>query len=675
MTSSSPKRYLWDTHRRSKPWGYFSENAELLQRSAASLPLAHRFTTDGRLLTKANQQALAEGKPPYATMQEPLFSRSSLMTLALTEILLQTLCYINSYEFRQERAEEGVPRRLRRIVLTCPTAMPKTERIKLRECAADALQALREYYGENYKLIAPELEIIPDYEQLAEQDKDQEQVPQNLRELRENYNPQRLKTHWSYDEATCSQLVFLYNEIVHRFGSENAPLLFETMGRHRAGNADGRKSLMVASVDIGGGTTDLMIGHYEYEPGAVTSLFPNPIFWEGFNLAGDQILKKLIEECVLPQIAQEARRLGAQRSGSVLYSLFGPYQHSDSEAKRTRKKLFAAQIATVIAQGMLNQITTYPDQVRQVAFDEFFEEHEAPIPAVIDYINEGFRQVGAVGFDIRLMSWEVSPTEINYKAIRNVIGTMLRDLCGIISQYGCDYVLLSGRPSTLPVILDMFLENLPVPPDRIVPMNRIRVATATHFWYPFSDLHEFTIKDPKTCVSVGAAIALLSEIGHLSGFRLDTRLLSARMTSTADYIGLLTDGQPPRVKKDHLLVIPDTDTSTEPLHEFDLTGVADTFIGMRQMATERWIATPLYKIEFASDRAKALLMPKLPLKLRVRRANAREKEKLTLANLQTIPDPKTGKDIPALQLSLCTLIDPHGHWLDTGNFHLDPYIN
>ncbi|MGM9506815.1 virulence factor SrfB [Larkinella sp. GY13] len=676
MTFSSPKRYLWDAKKREKPWGYFSEHTELMQNSASSLPLANLFTSDGMLVDKANKLASANGPGLiYRSGQNPLYARSALMTFALTEILLQTLSYINSYEFRNERGEAGVPRRLRRIVLTCPTAMPKTERVKLRECAADALQALRDYYGDKYKLISPDLEIIPDYSKLAENDPVESRIPKNLKDLRENHDPVRLRTSWGYDEATCSQLVFMYNEIVHRFGPENAPRFFETMGRRRTDDLDpSRKSLMIASVDIGGGTTDLMIGHYEYEPGAVTSLYQNPVFWEGFNLAGDHIIKKLIEECVLPQIAREARRLGCGRAGQVLYSLFGPFQSTDTDHKRTLKKHFANQVATVIAQGMLGQITAHPDQTRQVAFDEFFQEHEAPIPSVLQYVNEGFRREGATGFDIRLMSWEVSPEEINQKAIRNVIGTMLRDLCGIISQYQCDYVLLSGRPSTLPVVLDLFLENMPVSPDRIVPMNRIRVATSEKFWYPFSDPHEYTIKDPKTCVSVGAAIALLSELGHLNGFRLDTRLLAARMTSTADYIGLLTDGQPPRIKNEHVLAVPD-DSPIESIDEIELTGAKDTFLGMRQMASDQWIATPLYKIEFDSERARTLLMPKLPLKVRIGRPNLRDKEGLILRNNLTVMDPQTGRDIPALKLTVCTLTDPHGYWLDTGNFYLDPYLN
>lgn len=666
MTFSSPKRYLWDDKRREKPWGYYAERTETTQRPATALPLAERFTTEGLLVSKANRQAVERGESPYTftPASNPMFSRKSLMTFALTEIILQTLSYVNSYEYRRDLGEAGVPRRLRRIVLTCPTAMPKVERVRLRECASDALEALREYYGAPFSLLPADLEILPAYDIVSENDPEHK-IPKDLRDLKENGIGQR-KTAWGYDEATCSQLVFLYNEIVHRFKPNNASLYFETMGRKRVGdyNPD-QKSLMIASVDIGGGTTDLMIGHYEYEPGAVTCVYPSPIFWEGFNRAGDQILKRLIEECVLPPIAAEAKRLGCQRAGQVLYSLFGPHQPADSDAKRTRKKLFANQVSAVIAQGMLDQITRQPDQSRQMAYDEFFLNHEAPIPGVLDYVNSEFRREGATGFDLQLISWNVSPQEISEKVIRNVMGGILRDLCGIIAQYGCDYVLLSGRPSTLPAVLDMFLEYLPVSPDRIVPMNRIRVATSERFWYPFSDRHEYTIKDPKTCVTVGASIALLAELGLLNGFRLDTRLLATRMTSTADYIGLLTDGATPRVNQNNVLISPDN-PGPEP---FFFTGGQDAFLGMRQMASESWLATPLYKIEFVNDQARQQLQTKLPVEVSVRRSSRNDKELLVPVKGANLP----GTDTPALKLTLCTLTDPYGYWIDTGNFHLNLY--
>ena len=95
--------------------------------------------------------------------------------------------------------------------------------------------------------------------------------------------------------------------------------------------------------------------------------------------------------------------------------------------------------------------------------------------------------------------------------------------------YDCDALLLTGRPSRWHGIVDTVFAELPVPPDRILPMGEYRVGG----WYPFSDaLGRMT--DPKTTVVVGAILCTLAE-GQLEGFSFDPSTL--RLRSTARYIG------------------------------------------------------------------------------------------------------------------------------------------
>lgn len=64
-----------------------------------------------------------------------------------------------------------------------------------------------------------------------------------------------------WDEATCGQMVYLYNETQVNFGGRTAAF-FASMARPDkqldAGETAG-KTLRIASIDIGGGTTDLAI--------------------------------------------------------------------------------------------------------------------------------------------------------------------------------------------------------------------------------------------------------------------------------------------------------------------------------------------------------------------------------------------------------------------------------
>ena len=64
-----------------------------------------------------------------------------------------------------------------------------------------------------------------------------------------------------WDEASCTQLVYLYSEIVHKYAGDIDKYL-QTFGSTRSandGDVQGRQSLRVACIDIGGGTTDVMV--------------------------------------------------------------------------------------------------------------------------------------------------------------------------------------------------------------------------------------------------------------------------------------------------------------------------------------------------------------------------------------------------------------------------------
>src|SRR5262249_48704051 len=121
-----------------------------------------------------------------------------------------------------------------------------------------------------------------------------------------------------WDEATCVQLVWLYGEIARKFAG-NVEAFFDLVGRRRAspGGAP-QPSLRLASIDIGGGTTDLMI--ITYTPVGDHGLRPVPNFREGVRIAGDDVLKLMIERIILPAIRQQLESCGlsSARAQSLL---------------------------------------------------------------------------------------------------------------------------------------------------------------------------------------------------------------------------------------------------------------------------------------------------------------------------------------------------------------------
>ena len=123
---SEPKRYLWDDDPGATAGG------STARRRTASKP-----GSPGVATTLVND--LGEGYPQdsYARPANDeiwfpsiraLYARRNLMSFALAEIFVQAIGMMNAPSHRLRRRNADLPRRLRRIIATIPTAMPLAER-------------------------------------------------------------------------------------------------------------------------------------------------------------------------------------------------------------------------------------------------------------------------------------------------------------------------------------------------------------------------------------------------------------------------------------------------------------------------------------------------------------------------------------------------------------------
>ena len=121
-TFSSPKRFLRDSKSHHHEWEYVRlEGEEYIPFYLEGI--SEQLNIDGSLKIDGQGGQLMR------------YSRKTLMTLAFVEILAQANMQINSYEQRRHWGEESKPRKIKRIITTCPTAMSKVEQIALRQCA------------------------------------------------------------------------------------------------------------------------------------------------------------------------------------------------------------------------------------------------------------------------------------------------------------------------------------------------------------------------------------------------------------------------------------------------------------------------------------------------------------------------------------------------------------
>jgi hypothetical protein len=613
---SSPKRYLWDRRPNIQGWRFNGLASDGVTREP---PVSGAFmalvTETGEVLRQRRM-----GQPAVRAR----FSRSSLFTFLLTEILIQAVSQINAPATRAARRFSDVPRRLRRVILTLPPAMPLAEQKILRERAEAAVKFAWDVLG------------------WAEGGPAEPRILLNL------------------DEATATQVVWLYAEVTQRLQGDAAGL-FALMGREREGAA----SLRLASIDIGGGTTDLMVCTWSVENR--TTIAPRQEFREGFRIAGDEVLEAIVAHAVLPAFAAALKEAGCGDAASFWRQAVGGDRGGQSEVERHLRRQFVNQVLEPCGLAILHAYEKLaPDAggeiLRARVADILAAEPQRASERAIAQIEAAAAAAGARGFSVAEVMIAADAARVD-ALVTATLGPVLADLCEAVWALDCDALLVSGRPSRLRAVQEAILAKLPLPPHRIVPMHRYQAGG----WYPFRDA-QGRIEDPKTTAAVGAMLCALAE-GRLENFLMRASQLGMR--STAKFLGRLErSGQ---IKADGLL-LSGMDLEKPGEASFTLTFSAPLFLGFRQLPLERWPASALYALEFANPDTVPRLA--LPLKLKIVRADldpeaADAEARREDFRIEEIED-ATGGALRRtdVDLRLQTLKSEAGYWRDTGTLGL-----
>lgn len=690
---SSPKRYLWDKHPSPFEW------QNIRHGNGAPEPInlegiTNQFNGDGTLI---------EGD---ITMREKRYSRRSLMTFSFLEILAQANRHINNPQFREKHGQPDQPRRIAKIIVTCPTAMSKQEQIELRTAAAEAYVVLDRYYKrtDKYPLVYVQaIDAVP--------------VIPSLRSLtRTNRDGNRS---WVYDEATCVQFVYLCAEIAKRY-MNNCEALVETYGKLRNDllmNPEGeivlhenintlsdkekeklvpypKKTLTVGSVDIGAGTTDVMICTYKYEVAGQTTLTPIPRYWESFYTAGDDIMKEFVlkiiiedeedeEENKYAMVETKLKALGKsdKEISQLITDFFGPDTNRMSFAARQVRKEFCQQISVPIAQRFM-ELTSNNVEKRDLSWDDIFNSDNIPNKVLLDRFEKHF------GFRIEEQIWHYD-MKVTTGLIKKVMEGLLKKISKFLSDYDCDIVLLAGRPCALKPIEDLFVQNYPVDPTS----NRMKVLKDNYRvgeWYPFQHGKGY-FEDQKSIVAVGALLGYIcSEQGGFDNLSIDLDVLSQLMQPTANYIGFIRDNA--------MSIIPDVDIILTPSEDHGEVFVPSLPVrfGCRQFETSSYPARPLFNLELDEKAMRNSIIAELQsqdlvgkdlnaddeiliqgeiqsqrsrfrnIKLEVDRKYDTDREGVKIVHVKDVNGHSLAKDFLSLQIK--SLNESDAFWMDNGVF-------
>jgi hypothetical protein len=644
-TFSSPKRFLWDTKPQKQEWEFVLLKGEKTVKEFYIEGISEQLNVDGSLNLNGDGGALKR------------YSRRALMTLAFLEILSQAQMQINSYEQRRQWGNESMPRKIGRIIVTCPTAMSIAEQISLRQCAKDAATMLNRFFTGT----PDEVQVIPSATELAAGIAGKE------------------RTEWIYDEATAAQFVFLYAEIQERY-RKNVKVYFDIYGKVRSDLANyDKKSLTIGSVDIGAGTSDVMIAAYKYDDSAGRcTLTPVPLFWESFYKAGDDLLKELIRQFVIEgkySPIGKALRAADKNPVDLMQTFLGTDNGVPAPDRQLRRD-FNLQISVPIVSYYLELLRRDQKNNKTLSYIDIFGKDQLPA-GLLAHFDRHF------GLEFSSLEWQYD-REAVVTVIERIFDSLIGKISLLFAHYACDIVLLSGRPTSLKPLVDLFLKYYAISPNHLKSMNDYRVGR----WYPQDTRHEFIdgngkFINPKSIVTTGAMIAQVAENGGLQGFSLNLQELKKKLLPTTNFFGILNE----QLRYGTTIISPTNNRATVEVPALPFR------IGVRQMDIEGYPSRPFYMLDFNSYRIeehvkerlgdtndknavqqsvnaiKANILQNMPLKIIVSRDMKKNIEGLHIDSI--VNSAGVMQNINFFDFQIQSMSEVENFWLDSGIFLLN----
>lgn len=542
---SSPKRYLWQDEPCSmaNQWNFNSASYQIPYQDPQTgetcyfKKISQSESLSGRVFFRpVSDYITVSGDAVFAVNDKytdknmlSLFSGKSTMTFMLMEIFLQAMMQMNSYNARYSGTNASSPRRLKAIVLTTPPSMPELEREVMRSCAYEALGIIwkcRDYdkgSTNEFKFISGSSEMM---------------FPVPLVEM-------------TWDEAQADQILYLYNETQHIYEGNCKKFLEELRRPGTENRFDEIKeeedeinskikhpviSGRIASIDIGGGTTDLVISDYSFpadETDLSADMRPREILREGFKVAGDDIMLDIIHQKITNPLKEYLRNgNGGNEAEKHFINLFRMSNDSQTRIliQQSVQQLFLRVgyrilsllenvdklprgVVSCEVKGTLAEFINDQMQCRQELRQENRDPYEMPDEQILSYLNSGADGIGRympegniLNFEICFDIFELNRQFTNGENIS--IKTPLDRLATIIEIYQCDVLLLTGRPSKIPGLRAHLLQRLSLPAKRQIALYDYRFEK-----YPLTGYGN-KIGDPKSTVAVGALLAYKRKSSH-----------------------------------------------------------------------------------------------------------------------------------------------------------------
>jgi hypothetical protein len=485
---SSPKRYAWDRNRVGYRGGVFwhmmvregQEPAPLSGEILAFMPPepANRFY-NGR--DEGNPELELMRNSPVRMLHEPLrsaepdFPKSDGLVWTALSIIEQAERSINCQAIREGGA---LTRRfLQRIVVTFPSGWTQEE-IDAYEQAW--VYARNIFYWTRYS---------------------ESEANKDPRSREPEFSRPAIQMH--LDEAVASQLPIVYSEIRHL--GNNLGLWFNLFGQTR----NGQDTCRVMSIDIGGGTMDTAVVEYHGSGRDSVQLTPNILFTDSSTHAGDKLVKKIIDEVLIPYILKRHPEHDAQAKLAEILT------RKKDFADTNRRVSLVKSIFVPIVVRWLTDLST--GQTLNPATNRAWTPRDCNVD--IDELTAFNGAVLGGGGAAELLDAD-DPIEIEYESLQEIvagwIGKAAEAHARYLAAFQCDLVVVTGKPSEIKMIRAVLAKELPIEPFRIIFANGYYAGD----WLPLGGVgrDRNKIQDAKLVTATGAALSQAFDRGLLTSW-------------------------------------------------------------------------------------------------------------------------------------------------------------
>ncbi|MFA5256903.1 MAG: virulence factor SrfB, partial [Opitutales bacterium] len=483
------------------------------------------------------------------------------------------------------------------------------------------------------------------------------------------------------DEAVCSQLPIIYSDVKALMGDGESWLKLYGDG----------ESVTVMNVDIGGGTTDMAIIRYSMADGggrrgAGAALQTRLLFRDGCSIAGDMLVKRIIEKVLLPGWIESSglqQYDGMPDAKEWVARFLKKPSHVEFRPVDPRASVKLARIARLVFVPLVNQWLSQLVTSSENA-DSGWEKlsiGEALARNIID--NAALRELNELtGRVIRMKAregqlWDGTvfsadrniylqcDRETIESCVDEVFGNLFDHLSRLAGRFDCQLAIVSGKPSELPRIKERLASSFPLLPQRIIHMKNFPAGG----WYPFSTFTEGRIMDAKTCTVVGAALYQDICNGNLPGLTLREE---AQDRPQRQYFWSILPGNGVQDEEGSEFLFtpadypsPDRASIQCPPKRFEV--VLPCRIGRQIVPVAGVMPDPVYEIRYQPEYRPPIQGAHVFVTLKWS-STAGEGEQLELTRVDRHPDwPEM--DVASVEMRLNTMLE-ESHWLDDPSFDI-----